>query len=77
MSNQIIICPHCEQSIEVLSLNCGIFRCGVFKNDINIQINPHLNKIECDKLVQNNLIYGCSKPFKINTNGNVEKCDYI
>ena len=77
MSVQIICCPHCNQSIEILSLNCGIFRCGVFKNNINNQLEPHLNKIECDKLVEANLIYGCSKPFKVDLNGNVEKCDYI
>ena len=28
----VISCPHCGQFIEVLALNCRIFRCGIYKN---------------------------------------------
>ena len=42
------------------------------------QIQPHLPQQECEFLKNNNLIYGCGKPFKITENGTkVEKCDYI
>ena len=30
----IINCPHCNQCIEVIELNCKIFRCGVFKKNM-------------------------------------------
>ena len=72
----IIECPHCQQSIEVLALNCRIFRCGVFK-DTNQQIDPHLNEVECKNLKNNDLIYGCGKPFQITDNGEVIICGYI
>ena len=60
----IIECPHCEQVIEVVELNCRIFRCGVYKHNYH-QIDPHMPKIQCEQLVANGEIYGCGKPFKI------------
>ena len=75
----IINCPHCNHYIEILELNCGIFRCGVFKDTLQ-PINPHMAKTECDSLVINNTIFGCSKPFQIKLVNNIfviEICDYI
>jgi len=76
----IVLCPHCEEYIEVLKLNCCIFRHGVFKHN-GKQIDPHCKKDLCDKYINENLIYGCGKPFKIikDENGNFipEICDYI
>lgn len=72
-------CPHCEIEIEVdrNEINCKIFRCGIFRNT-GLPINPHLNKVMCDQLKQNDLIYGCAKPMRIiENNTKVEKCDYI
>lgn len=71
----IVQCPHCEMFIEVVELNCKIFRCGVYK-ETYIQIHPHLPKEECDSLVQSDMIYGCGRPFKIVDNI-PQKCDYI
>lgn len=70
-------CPHCNITIIVMKnqLNCKIFRCGIYKSNSK-PINPHASKIECDKLVQNNLIIGCGKPFIIKNN-KVEICGYI
>lgn len=79
MSNIVLKCPHCNDYIEILEINCAIFRHGYFISN-NEQINPHLKKDECDKLVENNLIYGCGKPFKVikeNNNYNAIICDYI
>ena len=79
MNEPILICPHCNEFLIIKKLNCSIFRHGVFKHNFK-QINPHLSKIECDKLFNNNLIYGCGKPFQIlieNNIWNVIKCDYI
>lgn len=75
----IIICPHCNEYIEIIELNCGIFRHGVYKFN-NEQINPHMNKEDCDYLIENNLIYGCGKPFQIKINNNIVEiiiCEYI
>jgi DNA-directed RNA polymerase subunit RPC12/RpoP len=79
MSLPVIKCPHCNEFIEILELNCQIFRHGVFKNSLK-QLNPHTPKINCDYYAENDLIYGCGKPFQL-----IEKddtylaiiCDYI
>ena len=78
----IVNCPHCNQLVFVAEneLNCCIFRCGIYK-DTYQQIDPHLNKERCDYLSNNNLVYGCAKPFQILKNIKneyiVQKCDYI
>ena len=66
-------CLHCGISIEVVEVNCSIFRCGIYKHNFQ-QIHPHLPKEECDLIVDK--IYGCGKPFKY-VNQRLEKCDYI
>ena len=74
-----ISCPHCNQIIEVLEINCRIFRCGIYKHNYT-QIYPHLSKEECFKLVEEELIYGCGKPFEIIYENETWKpaiCDYI
>ena len=76
---EFIQCPHCELLMEINQLNCCIFRHGVFKNTMK-HIPPHLSKMDCEKLVQEDLIYGCGKPFRIIIdNGKITAiiCDYI
>jgi len=81
MSKNIIIkCPHCDRQIEVIELNCCIFRCGIYQTTFE-QIHPHLSKPECDRLFNENLIYGCGKPFRVNKleDGTYVSviCDYV
>jgi hypothetical protein len=78
MSDNLLIieCPHCTQSIEILELNCRIFRCGIYKNT-GQQINPHLDEISCKQLKKNELIYGCGNPFQIIENNKAVVCGYI
>ena len=74
----IVVCPHCQENIIIEKLNCKIFRHGVYK-DSGKQINPHLNKNKCDKLIKANKIYGCGKPFRVNVIENkyiAEMCGY-
>ena len=62
----IVTCPHCSD-LNVVYLNesnCHIFRHGVYKQTLK-QIDPHLDKQQCDHLAANNLIYRYGKPFKI------------
>jgi hypothetical protein len=73
----ILNCPYCDIKI-LLNENeifCAIFRCGIYKSTYQ-QINPHMPKLECDKLKELDLIYGCGKPFKYQNN-NIVECDYI
>jgi hypothetical protein len=74
----IIECPHCKLNIFINKneINCTIFRHGVYKNNFT-QMNPHENKIQCDYLFNNNLIYGCGKPFKLMNDYSIIICDYI
>lgn len=73
----LIQCPHCKGYIHVAhnEINCQIFRHGVYKANWD-PIPPHTNKMECDKLFNDGLIYGCSRPFRFDGQ-NVNKCDYI
>jgi hypothetical protein len=75
----ILICPHCNDLVVIEQINCAIFRHGILKKN-GEQIDPHSPKDICDYYVNNNLIYGCGKPFKIITINNISKteiCDYI
>ena len=80
----IFECPHCNEGIMVKKseINCKIFRHGIFKKNFK-QMGPHTKKDLCDKYANENLIYGCGKPFRIITNINnpelmkIEICGYI
>ena len=60
----IIICPHCGEYIEILEINCAIFRHGALVKN-GEQINPHLCKEKCDELFNTGQISGCGKPFRL------------
>ena len=87
--NRIILdCPYpdCNIGIEIIEINCAIFRCGVYKNQFDSQygkqINPHLSKDDCEKLKKDDKIWGCGRPFQLVKNDKsktyqVIQCDYI
>ena len=75
----VLICPHCNEFIIIEQINCGIFRHGTLKSN-NTQINPHASKEECQYFINNSLIYGCGKPFRIIKKEDkfiIEICEYI
>ena len=77
----VLNCPHCQDFIIVneSQINCSIFRHAVYKNTMQ-QISPHESKINCDKLIETNSVYGCAKPFKVIKEKNkyiTIICDYI
>jgi len=80
MPEFIVLCPHCDEYIVIEEINCAIFRHAIIKTTL-AQINPHSSKEICDKLIENNVIFGCGKPFKVVKNENDEYiaiiCDYI
>lgn len=76
--------PQCNQLIyvKIKEINCQIFRCGIFIGN-NQQVAPHSSKSDCDKYLENNMIYGCARPFYFVKNlenvfsSYVILCDYI
>ena len=76
MYEEIILkCPHCKDYFIIYKneLNCHIIRHGIYKISYQ-QIDPHLCKEECERLVKENLIYGCGKPCEIIIENNKYKC---
>jgi hypothetical protein len=79
--NKLILkCPYCEEFFIIYKkeLNCKIIRHGSYKTDYK-QIDPHLCKEECDRLLNENLIYGCGKPCEIieeTDKYTIIKCEY-
>jgi len=79
MTDIIVVCPHCQEPLLIEKINCGIFRHGVMKTT-GKHINPHSSKKTCTKLLKQDLIYGCGKPFQIIINNDLYKvisCEYI
>ena len=83
--NVVVKCPHCLNLVLIEQLNCCIFRHAIIK-DTGKQIYPHSTQLLCDFYIENNLIYGCGKPFQVivnkNSKNNDDKfiaiiCDYI
>lgn len=72
----IVACPHCHGTVEIVELNCRIFRHGVLKAS-GQQMSPHASREECERLAEQQLIFGCGKPFQIDADNSVHACDYI
>jgi hypothetical protein len=74
----IVDCPHCSLKILIYKneINCKIFRHGVRKDDLDMQLYQHATKEICDQAVEKDVIYGCGRPFVFDGNY-VRKCDYI
>jgi hypothetical protein len=72
-------CPHCGMVVQVPrdGLNCQIFRLGVFRSNPDEQIPPHASRAECERLLQEGLIYGCGRPFIYRGGATAQICDYI
>lgn len=70
-------CPHCDMLCQVAKkdIKCTIFRHASYKNS-NEFVPPHACEKTCKKWIEDDLVYGCAKPFKFNGE-KVEKCGYI
>lgn len=79
-SSFFVECPHCKCLVEIAEINCAIFRHGTYRHN-GRQLNPHLPKADCERLVATGAIYGCGKPFQlVQREGGVYDaviCDYI
>lgn len=72
----IVKCPRCFEYIMIEQINCRIFRHAVYKSN-GEQIHPHASKEECEKMVAENLVYGCAGPFLLDASGCAVICGYI
>jgi hypothetical protein len=79
LSTFIVVCPHCGCSVEIVEVNCAIFRHAVYK-DTGAQVDPHAPKELCDALAAAGRIHGCGQPFRViqGTGGwAAVECDYL
>jgi hypothetical protein len=77
--NPIVQCPHCQEYVEILEINCAIFRHAIFKVS-GQPIDPHSSKEVCEQYIKEQVILGCGKPFRIIIKEEMlvaEICDYI
>ena len=78
--NIIVKCPHCGDPIEIVEINCAVFRHGFSLVNMQ-QINSHASREECERLLANNNAIGCCKPFQVIKNEKQEYiavvCDYV
>ena len=59
-----LACPNCGVSIVIETVNCGIFRCGIYKLSKQ-PIDPHAAKPTVDRLLEEKSILGCGQPFQL------------
>jgi len=74
----VLKCPHCQDYLIINKneINCCIFRHAINKNGSNF--NPHASISECIYAKENDLIYGCGKPFKFDKESEeLIICDYL
>jgi phage FluMu protein Com len=70
-------CPHCKDvcMVHKKDIRCTIFRHAVYKKDMQF-VPPHALKEECERWLKEDLVYGCTKPFKFDGN-EIKICNYI
>lgn len=66
------ICPNCQGLVEIIEVNCGIFRHAIYKD--GNPVNPHMTQAEYEK--NKDKILGCGLPFQF-FNGSLVKCAWI
>lgn len=71
MMSLILECPWCGVLVEIIEINCGIFRHG---NDMaGNQLPPHADEAFC--LANNDPAKGCGKPIRL-TENTLIKCGF-
>ena len=71
-----VVCPWCDCQIWIEEVNCRIFRHAVYKVS-GEPINPHATEEECNRLLKEEIVFGCAKPFRLNEQNETERCEYI
>lgn len=77
----VVKCPHCGGVVVVApkDIRCAIFRHGIFKRT-GEPVPPHSTKVDCERFVERDEIWGCGGPFRLVKEGKVwcaVVCDYI
>lgn len=62
-------CPHCGIKIDLIKVNCGVLRCGIYqlKNGKIRQLPKHASE-ERIELLKPRIIIGCGNPIKFSNN---------
>jgi hypothetical protein len=68
-------CPRCFCALELVEINCAVFRCGIFKKTFE-HIPPHATKGDIMEWLSKDMIYGCGAPLQL-VNERLVVCDYI
>ncbi len=69
-------CPTCNREIEIVKVNCGVFRCGIYKKSYR-QLGSHAKEKYVKKLLENDKIIGCGNPFRYSKTNGVKKCGWV
>lgn len=58
--------PDCPMEFMIADseIHCGIFRCGVMRGSGD-QIAVHATKEQCQRMLAEEMVYGCARPFTI------------
>lgn len=69
-------CPHCSLEIELVEINCGVLRCGIYQllNGKIRQLPKHASKKKIVKL-KSQIVIGCGYPIRY-SNGKLIKCSW-
>jgi hypothetical protein len=68
--------PYCNIKIELIKVNCGVLRCGIYKlkNGKIRQLPKHASKKKIERL-KPQIVYGCGNPLKYSRpNNELMKC---
>ena len=74
-----LTCPHCGGAMEIRSakqVRCGVFLHAVLKNT-GRAVPPHTPKTKCERLVARGKVWGCGRPFRLDSTLRPVICDYI
>ncbi len=64
-NDNLMTCPKCHIKLEIVEINCGVFRCGQIVHGF---VNPHASLEEIERLKQTGMwVAGCSAPLRYNT----------
>lgn len=82
-SSFVVKCPHCNEYIEILEINCAIFRHAAFK-ETGEQVGAHETREHLEEWEKEGRLVGCGKPFRLVRSSSeetgeytAETCEYI
>ncbi len=75
----VVACPHCELNILIFTndIHCGVFRHGSsLVSGSLVDLPPHASREFVESIKNQGSLFGCGNPFRINSKGEAESCDW-